>query len=51
MADPALYTGPADKLTKLQIDLGVVDKKLASAEETWLDALEAYETAAAEVGA
>jgi ATP-binding cassette, subfamily F, member 3 len=51
MADPALYTGPADKLTKLQIDLGVVDKKLASAEETWLEALEAYETAAAEVGA
>jgi ATP-binding cassette, subfamily F, member 3 len=51
MADPALYTGPADKLTKLQIDLGVVDKNLASAEETWLDALEAYETAAAEVGA
>ncbi len=51
MADPALYTGPADKLTKLQIDLGIVDKKLASAEETWLDALEAYETAAAEVGA
>ncbi len=51
MADPALYTGPADKLTKLQIDLGTVDKKLASAEETWLDALEAYETAAAEAGA
>ncbi len=51
MADPALYTGPADKLTKLQIDLGIVDKKLASAEESWLDALEAYETAAAEVGA
>ncbi|MFD1624316.1 ABC-F family ATP-binding cassette domain-containing protein [Azospirillum griseum] len=51
MADPALYTGPADKLTKLQIDLGTVDKKLASAEETWLEALEAYETAAAEAGA
>ncbi|MGF7177121.1 ABC-F family ATP-binding cassette domain-containing protein [Azospirillum doebereinerae] len=50
MADPALYTGPAEKLTKLQIDLGVVEKKLGSAEETWLEALEAYESAAAEAG-
>ncbi|HYH22026.1 MAG TPA: ABC-F family ATP-binding cassette domain-containing protein [Azospirillum sp.] len=50
LADPALYTGPADKLTKLQIDLGAVDKKLAAAEETWMEALEAYEAAAAEAG-
>jgi len=50
MADPTLYSGPADKLTKLQIDLGVVEKKLATAEETWLEALETYESAAAEAG-
>ena len=50
MADPALYTGPSDKLTKLQIDLGTVEKKLATAEENWLEALEAYESAAAEAG-
>jgi len=50
LADPALYTGPSDKLTKLQIDLGAVDKKLAAAEETWMEALEAYEAAAAEAG-
>ncbi len=51
MADPALYTGPADKLTRLQIDMGAVDKKLAAAEEAWLEALESYENAAAEAGA
>ncbi|HYD68253.1 ABC-F family ATP-binding cassette domain-containing protein [Azospirillum sp.] len=50
LADPTLYTGPSDKLTKLQIDLGAVDKKLAAAEETWMEALEAYEAAAAEAG-
>lgn len=50
MADPALYSGPSDKLTKLQIDLGTVEKKLATAEETWLEALELYESAAAEAG-
>ncbi|QCO16448.1 ABC transporter ATP-binding protein (plasmid) [Azospirillum brasilense] len=50
LADPALYSGPSDKLQKLQIDLGVVDKKLSAAEEAWLDHLEAYESAAAEAG-
>jgi len=50
MADPALYSGPSDKLTKLQIDLGTVEKKLATAEESWLEALELYESAAAEAG-
>ncbi|MDQ2104540.1 ABC-F family ATP-binding cassette domain-containing protein [Azospirillum isscasi] len=50
LADPALYSGPSDKLQKLQIDLGVVDKKLSAAEEAWLEHLEAYETAAAEAG-
>ncbi len=51
LADPALYGGPSDRLTRLQIDLGVVDKKLAAAEESWLERLEAYEAAAAEAGA
>ncbi|KAA0685557.1 ABC-F family ATP-binding cassette domain-containing protein [Azospirillum brasilense] len=50
LADPALYSGPSDKLRKLQIDLGVVDKKLSAAEEAWLEHLEAYESAAAEAG-
>ena len=50
LADPKLYEGPADALRKLQIDLGAVEKKLAAAEETWLEALEAYEAAAAEAG-
>ncbi|AWK86903.1 ABC-F family ATP-binding cassette domain-containing protein [Azospirillum thermophilum] len=51
LSDPALYDGPADTLTKLQIDLGAVEKKLAAAEESWLEALETYEMAAAEAGA
>ncbi len=50
LADPALYSGPSDKLQKLQIDLGVVDKKLSAAEEAWLEHLETYESAAAEAG-
>ncbi|WP_207458825.1 ABC-F family ATP-binding cassette domain-containing protein [Azospirillum sp. SYSU D00513] len=50
LADPALYDGPSDKPQKLQIELGTVEKKLASAEESWLEALEAYENAAAEAG-
>ena len=50
LADPALYSGPSDKLQKLQIDLGAVEKKLAAAEESWLEVLEAYESAAAEAG-
>ncbi|MBP2294420.1 ATP-binding cassette subfamily F protein 3 [Azospirillum rugosum] len=50
LADPALYSGPSDKLQKLQIDLGLVEKKLATAEESWLEFLEAYESAAAEAG-
>ncbi|MCW2245782.1 ATP-binding cassette subfamily F protein 3 [Azospirillum fermentarium] len=50
LADPALYTGPADALTKLQIELGSVQKKLAEAEDAWLTAADAYEAAAAEAG-
>ncbi|HYD32325.1 MAG TPA: ABC-F family ATP-binding cassette domain-containing protein [Azospirillaceae bacterium] len=48
LADPALYTGPSDKVTRLQIDLGEAQKRLAAAEEEWLEAQEALESAAAE---
>ncbi|HYG87025.1 MAG TPA: ABC-F family ATP-binding cassette domain-containing protein [Azospirillum sp.] len=50
LADPKLYEGPSDALRKLQIDLGAVEKKLSAAEETWLEALETYEAAAADAG-
>ncbi|MGQ9369966.1 ABC-F family ATP-binding cassette domain-containing protein [Azospirillum sp. A39] len=50
LADPALYSGPADALTRLQKELGTVEKRLATAEEAWLDAAEAYEAAAADAG-
>ena len=50
LADPKLYEGPSEALRKLQIDLGAVEKKLAAAEEVWLEALELYEAAAAEAG-
>jgi ATP-binding cassette subfamily F protein 3 len=51
LADPALYEGPADKVRKLQIDLGEIEKKLRTAEDAWMEALEALETAEAEAGA
>jgi ATP-binding cassette subfamily F protein 3 len=43
LADPALYDGPAEKLTELQITLGEVARKLGEAEETWLDLHERLE--------
>lgn len=51
LADPGLYDGPPDRLTKLQIELGAVDRRLGAAEEAWLAAAEAYEAAASEAGA
>ena len=48
MADPVLYNGPADKVTKLQKDLGDVQKKLAAAEDAWMEAHEALEAAESE---
>ncbi|CCG07449.1 ABC-F family ATP-binding cassette domain-containing protein [Pararhodospirillum photometricum] len=47
LADPALYQGPAAAVTALQRDLGEVQRALAEAEETWLLAHEALETATA----
>jgi ATP-binding cassette subfamily F protein 3 len=46
LADPGLYTEPGDQLTRLQIDLGEHRKRLATAEDGWLEALEALEAAA-----
>ena len=45
LADPALYQGPPDKLTKLRIQLGDVEKALAAAEAHWIEATENYEAA------
>ncbi|HYC02542.1 MAG TPA: ATP-binding cassette domain-containing protein [Azospirillaceae bacterium] len=47
LADPALYTGPKEAVTKLQIELGTAQKDLAAAEEEWLAASEALEEATA----
>jgi len=38
LADPDVYTGPSEKLTKLQIELGKIDNKLQDAEAAWLAA-------------
>jgi ATP-binding cassette subfamily F protein 3 len=46
LADPALYAN-AVKSQKLTIERGLLAKRLAEAEEAWLNATEAYETAAA----
>ncbi|EWY39976.1 glycosyl transferase family 1 [Skermanella stibiiresistens SB22] len=48
LAEPGLYDGPPDKVTKLQIQIGDLDKKLEAAEQTWLDALEVLEAAESE---
>jgi ATP-binding cassette subfamily F protein 3 len=45
LADPGLYAGPPEALTKLQIELGELVKHLEAAEEEWLAALEALESA------
>ncbi len=45
LADPALYDGPADRVTDLQKRLGEAQNALAEAEEEWLAAQEALEEA------
>jgi ATP-binding cassette subfamily F protein 3 len=45
LADPSLYQGAPDKLTKLTKELADIERQLADAEADWLDASEAYETA------
>ncbi|MBK1664124.1 glycosyl transferase family 1 [Rhodospirillum rubrum] len=47
LADPALYRGPKEKVALLQQDLGRVDRALAGAEDAWLTAQEALDSATA----
>jgi ATP-binding cassette subfamily F protein 3 len=50
LSDPAVYGGPTRDLMELQLKLGEVKKKIATAEERWLEtqsALEESETAGA----
>ncbi len=48
LADPKLYDGPADAVTALQIELADIARQLETAEESWLEAQEAFEAAMAE---
>lgn len=48
LADPKLYEGPSDKVTKIQIELGTVTAELEEAEMEWLDLSEQMEKAMAE---
>jgi ATP-binding cassette subfamily F protein 3 len=43
LADPKLYEGPAEAVTKLRLDIGAVDRDLEAAELAWLEAHEALE--------
>ena len=38
LGDPNVYNGDAQKLTRLQIELGRIDKKMSIAENIWLEA-------------
>jgi len=44
LADPDLYTGPSEKLTRLQIELGRLENKLEKAETNWLAAEAEWES-------
>ena len=43
--DPALYDGPSEAITTAQKDKAWIDRDLASAEERWIEANDAYEKA------
>jgi ATP-binding cassette subfamily F protein 3 len=45
LADPEVYGGPTAKLQALQVEFGEIKQALTAAEETWLDAQGAVETA------
>jgi len=45
LADPKLYNGPAEAVTKVKKTLAEVERDLGAAEETWLEAQEALEQA------
>ncbi len=46
LADPKLYSGPAEAITALKKSLAEVERDLSAAEENWLFSQEAYEEAA-----
>jgi ATP-binding cassette, subfamily F, member 3 len=48
LADPALYAKDPAKAKQLSMERGLLAKKLGEAEDTWLTATDAYETAASE---
>ncbi len=43
--DPALYNGNQDAVAALQIELGDIGRRIAAAEETWLESQQALEQA------
>jgi len=43
--DPALYNGNQDAVAELQIELGDIVRRIAAAEETWLESQQALEQA------
>jgi ATP-binding cassette subfamily F protein 3 len=45
LADPEVYNGPTRDLMALQVKLGEVKKRIAAAEETWLESQAAVEAA------
>ncbi|MDB5395898.1 MAG: glycosyl transferase family 1 [Rhodospirillales bacterium] len=45
LADPALYTGPAAKVTELQTARAAAGARLAAAEQKWIEATTALESA------
>ncbi|WP_114391851.1 ABC-F family ATP-binding cassette domain-containing protein [Oleisolibacter albus] len=47
LADPTLYTGPSDRVSALQIDLGTIGRDVEAAEMEWLDLSEQLEQAKA----
>lgn len=51
LADPALYSGPAEAVRKLQVDMGHTQRDLAEAEAAWVAAQEAFDRAQAEANA
>jgi ATP-binding cassette subfamily F protein 3 len=45
LADPDLYSGPADAVRQLQMEAGSIQNALANAESEWLEAIERLESA------
>ena len=50
LADPAVYGGPTRDLMDLQVKLGELKKRLAAAEERWLEAQSALEDSETRAG-